>query len=582
MSIIQTLPPAPRRELPAPGRARERYRRSLRERVALMFGIISLATAITVAAAFAGIVPVTTGKPQTVPLAATPADLVCSGPETLVAPDGGDAVSTGGRQSARAVLAVGTAPASKATASNATATFDRLSVRSSQDSAKSAVGRGAMSAKSDTLDLSTKLPKKAGAFLLQADPTTAHGQSGSALTAAAQVGLATSGDLRGLAATPCGPAVTDAWVVGGSTRTGERTRLLLANPMSSPAVVDITLLGPDGPVEAPNADGLVVPPGEQIAVALDALAPGLDMVATHVVARSGRVAVTTFDTVLRGLVAGGTDDVVPSAAPARRLVVPGVALTTLHGAGSSVVRIAVPGTEDAVVKVTMLGAEGPVVLPGGVLAVPAGSVAQVKLDGIDGVTQGHYAVLVEADLPVVAAVRLGRGVAGSEKAGTKAALGLNVPPSEFAWAAATPALGSDSSKPDDGVLVAVPALGVVGAVGPDVRLDLGTTATGDLDLAIRVADASGGLGDEQAVTVPARGSTSVLLPRGASAVMLPQQAGVHAALVIAGADDAGPLLSVLAIGPSITLGHGTLESRPDPRLGLELSRPGSGDRPAQE
>ncbi len=164
----------------------------------------------------------------------------------------------------------------------------------------------------------------AGARPLRPQRVTSDGAG--ALLAAAQVTLARAGDLRGLVTGACPTAVTDAWLVGGGTVPGRRGRLLLANPTPAPAVVDVFVSGPSGPVPLPTARGLVVAPGRVRAVLLDALAPGLERLAVHVVARSGRIAPVLHDSYLRGATPAGVDDVVAAAAPSRHAVVPGVVL----------------------------------------------------------------------------------------------------------------------------------------------------------------------------------------------------------------------------------------------------------------
>ncbi len=138
---------------------------------------------------------------------------------------------------------------------------------------------------------------------------------------------------------------------------GRRARLLLANPTPAPAVVDVRLAGPKGPVDVPSGRGLVVAPGRVRAVLLDAAAPGLGQLAVHVVARSGRVTSLLHDSWLRGAVPAGTDDVLPSAAPSRHVVVPGVVV--LPG-GAARLRVAATGSDDAVVRYHLLGPAGDV------------------------------------------------------------------------------------------------------------------------------------------------------------------------------------------------------------------------------
>jgi len=109
------------------------------------------------------------------------------------------------------------------------------------------------------------------------------------------------------------------------------------------------VLGPDGPVGTPSGEGVVVPSGGRVAVLLDAVAPNLSALAVHVEARTGRVAATLHDELVRGLTPGGTDGVTPAQAPARRQVVPGVVVISRDqpddpaAAGATALRVAVLG-----------------------------------------------------------------------------------------------------------------------------------------------------------------------------------------------------------------------------------------------
>ena len=154
--------------------------------------------------------------------------------------------------------------------------------------------------------------------------------------AATQATSATSGDLRGLAAIACEPALADSWLVGGGTGTGERTRLLLANPTPAAALVDVVVHGEDGRVDAPQGEGVVVPSGQQVALYVDALAPDAGPVAVNVTARSGRVVAVLHHTRMLGITPGGVDDVGPAAPPGTDQVVQGVVVAP---PGSARVRV---------------------------------------------------------------------------------------------------------------------------------------------------------------------------------------------------------------------------------------------------
>ena len=68
---------------------------------------------------------------------------------------------------------------------------------------------------------------------------------------------------QGLLGTACGQAGTDFWFPGASTASHRFDYVSLTNPDNASAVVDIELYGKKGPVKAPNADGITVPPAVQ-------------------------------------------------------------------------------------------------------------------------------------------------------------------------------------------------------------------------------------------------------------------------------------------------------------------------------
>ena len=344
--------------------------------------------------------------------------LVCPGPETLLVPDGGEAVAPGAAVQLRALIGASSGVAKA-----------KLKLLGDDVAETTASDGGGASAAGRTLTLKGQAQGPAvgtlaatalgpGVFKLnQVTPDPAGREQAPAL-AAVQSTLARTGSLRGLTATACSSARPDSWLVGGSTRAGERLRLLLANPASAPAVVDVDVHGPDGRVSAPSGDGVVVPAGGEVPIYIDALAPGLDRVAVHVTTRSGRVRATLHDSLLRGVTPGGADDVPVAAAAARRQVVPGVSLVNGYSttaadptaAGSTSVRVAVPGSEEAVVRVSLLDSDGPVGLPRtSVVTVPGGGVADVP---ISGVASGVYTAVVDADVPVIAGAQVGRVGAG--------------------------------------------------------------------------------------------------------------------------------------------------------------------------
>jgi len=457
---------------------------------------------------------------------AATAALSCPGPETLVVPDGARAVPVPGSFT---VAAAATGPGA------ATSLLEPL-----------AAPAGAAGGRAVALG-----PAAVGVRVLAPGgrppgPQRVTSDGAGALLAAAQVTLARAGDLRGLVTGACPAAVTDAWLVGGGTVPGRRGRLLLANPTPAPAVVDVFVAGPSGPVPLPTARGLVVAPGRVRAVLLDALAPGLQRLAVHVVARSGRIAPVLHDSYLRGTTPSGVDDVVAAAPASRHAVVPGVVLAAA-GAGAGprpVVRVVAPPGADAVVTVHLSGKLGDVPLPaGGVVTVPAGGVADVPLTGV---APGAYAAVVDADVPVLAGAEV---VRSGRPAGP-----LRLAPSDVAWAAATGALPAAA-------VAAVPRTGAGETVGLSLAAPLGASVV------VREVGAGGRLLHQGRVQVPT-GST-VIFGLGAltTAVALQASGAAHAALVFELPDPAGALVGVLPVQPSTPAARVAPRVTEDPALG---------------
>jgi hypothetical protein len=494
------------------------------------------------------------------PLPITPAaqTLVCSGPETLLVPTGGQAVDPGGAVVISGLIGSSWGPAS--------ARVELLGHVSSPALPAPVLPSGSIPIRRGRhLQLSTDSPGTAVKALAAAAlgpavikalgpgaGSPARSADGAPSLAAVQSTLARGGDLRALTAAGCAVPRPEAWLVGGGTVDGERLRLLIANPSAAAAVVDVDVHGPAGRVPAPSGEGVVVPAGGEVPIFVDALAPGLAQVAVHVTARSGRVVATLYDSLLRGVVPGGADDVPVGAGPARRLVIPGVSLVNGYGktaddpaaAGSTSVRVAVPGAAEAVVRIRLFDSSGEVTLPrAAVVSVPAGGVNDIAISGIPS---GTYTAVVDADVPVVAGARVGRG--------SPAGAGLLRPAAEFAWAAAADRLAGDGFA----------------VLPPGTRSTLSLVADrGTGRLVLTGVQVDGSLDPPVSVEVPARTSATVQLADGTAAVKISGLGGGPvAASIVATADDArGQMISVLPVNLAAASTPATT-SIEDHRLGL--------------
>ena len=315
---------------------------------------------------------------------------------------------------------------------------------------------------------------------LSADQAKAEGvlvsgsESMAAGVAAAQSWLVPSGDLRSLGGTACTQPGAEFWILAGGGDPGRQERLVLTNPGGNPVTVDATLHGPSGAVSSPNGKGIVVPAHGRTSFLLDSISGTVTTPVVHVVADGGVVAAVVNDSWLDGARAAGSDDAVPAALPSRDQVVPAVAVS-----GAAVLRVAVPGTSEAVVQARVLTAQGARALPGGgVIRVNGGAVRDIDLSGLPSATVG---IQVRADVPVVAGAMVTRTLPGK--------------PGDLAWTSSTP-----------------PITGVAGLPLVDTR----TTATTATSTPIRrylSLTSSGDTAGVEVVTIDAQGVETSRRPR---------------------------------------------------------------------
>ena len=338
----------------------------------------------------------------------------------------------------------------------------------------------------------------------------------------------------GFAATACGEAVADAWLVAGATTLGRSGLVLLSNPTAVSATVDVRVIGETGPVEAPSALGVIVPPGSQRVLSLAGLAPNVASPVVHVTSAGGAIAASLEHSVVVGLAPAGIELTGPTAAPATSQVIAGFVVPQTGGVGASedhadgddhpAVRLYAPGGEAAEVSIALVPESG----SGGTTieaTMEAGRALDVPLGVLD---EGVYTVRVESDAPVVAAAR---ATVGGTQGQTDAAA-----PSDLAWTVATAPLL-------DTAVVAVPD-------GPSPTLWLVNPDGEAVDVTVTLD------GAERTVSVPGAGGASVPLD-GVTAAVLGGSSGLHATVAFSG-DDAlasfgvqppGPLDSPLEVYP---------------------------------
>lgn len=232
------------------------------------------------------------------------------------------------------------------------------------------------------------------------DPVVMTGEGVLATAGSAMVtSQATKGDLSGLMAAPCTAPATEHWFVGVGADPSYRSELVLTNPDAGQAEVDLRFYGRNGVVVVPGSPGLVVDPGSTRRIALDTLVSVEGPLTVSVRASEGRVSAVALDRRSVDFEPTGADWQVPSVAPARTVVIPGVP----EGAGTRRLLVANPGSERAQVTVSVLGIDGAFAPAGAELVeVPAESTAEVSLtEGLAGAAAG---IQLTGDQPVTAAV----------------------------------------------------------------------------------------------------------------------------------------------------------------------------------
>jgi len=309
---------------------------------------------------------------------------------------------------------------------------------------------------------------------------TAPPQDGAAVdVAAAGAAIARADDLAGFAASACRPPLLESWLVGGSGATGAADLVLLSNPGTVAATVQLTVYGVAGPQTPPGGADLVVAPGTQEVVPLAGIALGEESPVVRVSAVGAPIHASLQASITRTLTPGGVDQVGAVAAPAALQVITGVAVTRSPAQdgseGATMLRMLSPSVATtAQVTVSAAGRAEPARAPQDV-TLEAGRPLELELDGL---AAGSYTVSVQAQTPVVAAVWQATGFGEGD---------------DFAWYTPSPEVAASTLFVTPGG--PVPTLTVVnpGAEPADVS----------------VAEQGGGF--QVDLTVPAGGSTTVRL-----------------------------------------------------------------------
>jgi Family of unknown function (DUF5719) len=300
-----------------------------------------------------------------------------------------------------------------------------------------------------------------------ATPTASGSQQFSTVAAQGGVVVQASGSMaRGLeveqiaAGTPtarCESPGTDFWFVGPGQRGAARIQLFLVNAGSQPADVNVEVSTDAGPLQGSTDTGIAVAPHSMVVQSLATVLHGSRVVALHVRTSVGQVVAA----VREATAAGGGGAWLPAAqTPATRVVLPGLPAT----AGTRQLFVAVPGTQDAHLKLTAVTSKGSYQPTGSSgLDIPGGSAATIVLPSLSGVPA---ALKLTSNVPVTASAMLSGGSAGAPGVFTAASLPLQ----EQGVVAYNKAGGGSASQlvlsaPGHAVRARITEIGTTGAPG---------------------------------------------------------------------------------------------------------------------
>ena len=246
--------------------------------------------------------------------------------------------------------------------------------------------------------------------------TTVAGGRGPLVVSA--TGRVAPGLLAGRAASPlavaeCGPPEADVWFTGVGAGARHTSVLELVNPDAGPAVVDVTVHGRTGQVDAPALRGVAVPARGSVRFDLAEVVPRRDELALHLVTTRGRVAASVLDRL--GTLAGQaqvTDWLPAQTEPARSNLLVGMPARAV----GRVLVVANPGDDQARATVRLVTRDA-VLAPAGLdeLSIAPQSVAKLDLtDVLRGpAAEGAVGVQVDSPQPLTVSLRsrTGQGLA---------------------------------------------------------------------------------------------------------------------------------------------------------------------------
>lgn len=209
-----------------------------------------------------------------------------------------------------------------------------------------------------------------------------------------------------LAAAECRSPSPDQWFTGVGSGARHTSVLELVNPDAGPAVVDATLYGVAGVVDAPELRGVAVPGRGVVRLSLVDLVPRRDELALHVTTSRGRVSASLRDRYQQlGTGGAAAEDWLRSQdAPATSNLLLGMA----PGSGLRTLVLLNPGDDETRARVRLVS-DRSVFSPAGLeeVVLPPQSVTRVSLTELmrGPAGKGTLGLLVDSPAPVTATVR---------------------------------------------------------------------------------------------------------------------------------------------------------------------------------
>ena len=348
---------------------------------------------------------------------------------------------------------------------------------------------------------------------------TASGGLASGLVAG-QLQLDQRSTSRGLTLSNCSAPVQSGWFFGGGDQKGRVARLVLTNPAATPTTVDASVLGADGVDTSASVAGTVLAPGQRKVLTLGDFGPALAAAAVHVTASGAGVVASLTDAWMTGETPVGESTSSNAMDAAQNIVIPAVSASQ----AAPVVRLAVPGSEQAIVRTRAISTSG------AVAADRVTTVAGETTSAIDltGLAVGSYAVEVTADVPVVAAVMSRTGTTGT---------------TDLSWSTEAPLLKHPAG-------IALPS----GVPGGSATLMLTADTASRVEV---VTTTSSGDTHSKTVVVPVGRAVTTGVDDARAVWLRPVGGGaVYAAVTVTGRDASGDFLAALPVQP-VTLSQAT-------------------------